>query len=171
MSTALPAVNSGAAPATVSKSPPLTMPLRPGAGRRADRHRPMPLASPETGLRRWFAYSGPPRAQGVAAGNGRACRSLFRRTADQPSQAPCRQSRVSVRSVVMPRKLFLSFSILVVAVAQAQEAQLQPTIEVTATRVAETVDASLADVSIVTRPDIDASHAPDLIELLRLQAG
>jgi len=35
----------------------------------------MPLASPETGLRRWFAYSEPPRAQGVAAGNGRACRS------------------------------------------------------------------------------------------------
>ena len=71
----------------------------------------------------------------------------------------------------MLRKVFFSFSIFVAAAAQAQEAQLQPTIEVTATRVAETVDASLADVSVITRPDIDASHAPDLIELLRLQAG
>jgi vitamin B12 transporter len=33
----------------------------------------------------------------------------------------------------------------------AQEAALQPTVEVTASRVAETVDASLADVSIITR--------------------
>ena len=71
----------------------------------------------------------------------------------------------------MLRKLFLPFSFLTAVLAQAQEAQLEPTIEVTATRVAETVDASLADVSVVTRPDIDASHAPDLIELLRLQAG
>jgi vitamin B12 transporter len=71
----------------------------------------------------------------------------------------------------MQHKLLLSFSIFTAGAAQAQEAQLQPTIEVTATRVAETVDASLADVSVITRPDIDASHAPDLIELLRLQAG
>ncbi len=53
----------------------------------------------------------------------------------------------------------------------AQEAAMQPTVEVTASRVAETVDASLADVSIITRKDIDASNAPDLIDLLRLQAG
>jgi len=71
----------------------------------------------------------------------------------------------------MLRKLFLLFSFLAVFSARAQEAQLQPTIEVTATRVAETVDSSLADVSVITRPDIDASHAQDLIELLRLQAG
>ena len=54
---------------------------------------------------------------------------------------------------------------------KAQEPAVQPTIEVTASRVAETVDASLADVSVITRADIDASVAPDLIELLRLQAG
>ena len=44
-------------------------------------------------------------------------------------------------------------------------------IEVTATRVAETVDASLADVSIITRRDIEASATNDLVALLRLQAG
>ncbi|HSE11537.1 MAG TPA: TonB-dependent receptor [Rudaea sp.] len=71
----------------------------------------------------------------------------------------------------MQHQLFLFFSTFIPFAAQAQEAQLQPTIEVTATRVAETVDASLADISVITRPDIDASHAPDLIELLRLQAG
>jgi len=71
----------------------------------------------------------------------------------------------------MLRKLSLPFSFLVVLSAHAQEAVVEPTIEVTATRVAETVDASLAAVSVITRPDIDASRAPDLIELLRLQAG
>jgi vitamin B12 transporter len=72
------------------------------------------------------------------------------------------------------KKSLLSFSIfsaLAGAAAQAQEAALQPTVEVTASRVAETVDASLADVSIITRADIDAAHAPDVLELLRLQAG
>jgi vitamin B12 transporter len=57
------------------------------------------------------------------------------------------------------------------AAAQAQDAVLQPTIEVTASRVAETVDATLADVSVITRKDIEASGAPDLIEVLRLQPG
>jgi len=67
--------------------------------------------------------------------------------------------------------VFLFPVVLVAASAQAQDAQVQPTIEVTATRVAETVDASLADVDVITRRDIDASNAPDLLELLRLQAG
>ena len=44
-------------------------------------------------------------------------------------------------------------------------------VEVTATRVAETVDATLADVSIITRRDIEASATSDLVALLRLQAG
>ena len=72
----------------------------------------------------------------------------------------------------------LQKSFLVIAIgiglatnAQAQDAAIQPTVEVTASRVAETVDASLADVSVITRADIDASAAPDLIDLLRLQAG
>jgi vitamin B12 transporter len=55
--------------------------------------------------------------------------------------------------------------------AQAQNAELQPTVEVTASRVTETFDATLADVSVITRKDIEASSAPDLIELLRLQPG
>jgi len=73
----------------------------------------------------------------------------------------------------MLQKSFLSFSILLALShgAGAAPAETQPTIEVTASRVAETADASLADVSVITRADIDASVAPDLLELLRLQAG
>jgi vitamin B12 transporter len=73
----------------------------------------------------------------------------------------------------MSQKSFLAFSISLALVAPlcAQETTMQPTIEVTATRVTETTDASLADVSIITRAEIDASHAPDLLEVLRLQAG
>ena len=47
----------------------------------------------------------------------------------------------------------------------------QPTVQVTASRVAETVDSTLADVSVITRKDIDASGARDVLDLLRLQAG
>jgi len=72
----------------------------------------------------------------------------------------------------MSKKLLLSLSLAsVVACAHAQDAVLQPTVEVTASRVAETVDASLADVSVITRADIEASNAPSLLEVLRMQAG
>ncbi|MBU6198729.1 MAG: TonB-dependent receptor [Xanthomonadaceae bacterium] len=73
----------------------------------------------------------------------------------------------------MSQQSILAFSILLALAggAQAQDAVTQPTIEVTASRVAETVDASLADVTVITRADIDASNAPDLLEVLRLQAG
>jgi vitamin B12 transporter len=72
----------------------------------------------------------------------------------------------------MLQKSLLSFSILfALQSAFAEDATVQPTIEVTASRVAETVDASLADVSVITRTDIQRSGAPDLFELLRLQAG
>ncbi|HJU07590.1 MAG TPA: TonB-dependent receptor [Rhodanobacteraceae bacterium] len=47
----------------------------------------------------------------------------------------------------------------------------EPAIQVTATRQAQTVDASLADVTVITRADIDASGAADLYDLLRTQAG
>ncbi|WP_062536542.1 TonB-dependent receptor domain-containing protein, partial [Mizugakiibacter sediminis] len=57
------------------------------------------------------------------------------------------------------------------AAAHAQTVADQPEIVVTASRVATTVDATLADVSVITRADIDASGAPDLYELLRMQAG
>ena len=58
--------------------------------------------------------------------------------------------------------------------AHAQDAQVptaEPTIEVTATRMAQTVDASLADVTVITRADIEASGATDLFDILRTQAG
>jgi vitamin B12 transporter len=72
----------------------------------------------------------------------------------------------------MYKKSLLAFSIFsAVACAHAQDAALQPTIEVTASRVADTADASLADVSVITRRQIDASHAADVLEVLRMQAG
>ncbi|MDR3387354.1 MAG: TonB-dependent receptor [Rudaea sp.] len=73
----------------------------------------------------------------------------------------------------MLQKSLLSFSIVLalIACAQAQDAAVQPTVQVTASRIAQTVDASLADVSVITRGDIDTSGAADLYDLLRLQAG
>ena len=47
----------------------------------------------------------------------------------------------------------------------------EPAVQVTATRQAQTVDASLADVTVITRADIDASGAADLYDLLRTQSG
>lgn len=47
----------------------------------------------------------------------------------------------------------------------------EPTVQVTATRQAQTVDTSLADVTVITRADIDTSGAADLYDLLRTQAG
>jgi vitamin B12 transporter len=44
-------------------------------------------------------------------------------------------------------------------------------IDITASRMAETSSASLADVSVISRYEIEQSGAPDLIDLLRLQAG
>ncbi|MBO9664313.1 TonB-dependent receptor [Dokdonella sp.] len=67
--------------------------------------------------------------------------------------------------------LFLALSGALCANARADDEQLQPTVQVTASRVAETVDSTLADVSVITREDIDASVARDAIDLLRLQAG
>ena len=67
----------------------------------------------------------------------------------------------------------LSVSLLALAAMQAfaDEAQVQPTVQVTASRVAETVDSTLADVSVITRNDIDASGARDVLDVLRLEAG
>ncbi|MFC4821952.1 TonB-dependent receptor domain-containing protein [Dokdonella ginsengisoli] len=67
--------------------------------------------------------------------------------------------------------LFIALSGALCANASADEEQLQPTVQVTASRVAETVDSALADVSVITREDIDASVARDAIDLLRLEAG
>lgn len=55
--------------------------------------------------------------------------------------------------------------------APGQSITEQPAIVVTATRQAQTVDAALADVTVITRADIEASGAPDLSDILRTQAG
>jgi vitamin B12 transporter len=59
--------------------------------------------------------------------------------------------------------------------AHAQDARqplaTEPVIEVTDTRMAQTVDASLANVTVITREDIEASGAADLYDVLRTQAG
>ncbi|MEO5623458.1 MAG: TonB-dependent receptor [Dokdonella sp.] len=57
------------------------------------------------------------------------------------------------------------------ATAHADETALQPTVQVTASRISETVDSTLADVSVITRQDIDVSGSRDVIDLLRLEAG
>jgi vitamin B12 transporter len=73
----------------------------------------------------------------------------------------------------MFRYSFLSLSIFAACIgsAFADEASLQPEIVVTATRFAQTVDDTLADVSVITREDIDVSATRDISDLLRLQAG
>jgi vitamin B12 transporter len=73
----------------------------------------------------------------------------------------------------MLRQLFVSvLSLAAITAARADdEVQTQPTVQVTASRVPETVDSTLADVSVITREDIDASGTHDVLDLLRLQAG
>ena len=63
--------------------------------------------------------------------------------------------------------LILSLS-LIPSLHAAEQAD---TVIVTATRTAQTVDETLASVSVITREDIEASQAQDVIDLLRLQAG
>ena len=175
-------LNSGAAPATVSKLCPLSKPLRRKRGKANGSACHQRIAcKPGDRPASWSACAlcacgRQPRRCGGQRSGLRA--GLLRRAADRNLHTSCHQSRVSVRRFTMWHKSLLSFSVFsclifiaVGACARADEAQVQPTIEVTASRVAETVDASLADVSIITRQDIDASDAPDLIDLLRLQAG
>ncbi len=54
---------------------------------------------------------------------------------------------------------------------QSKPIPVQPVVIVTAARIAQTVPTSLADVSVITRSQIDASGTPDLINLLRREAG
>jgi vitamin B12 transporter len=66
--------------------------------------------------------------------------------------------------------VFIStFNLLVLpALSSAQDAVTQPTIEVTASRVPELTQTTLASVSVITRADIEKSNARDLLEVLRL---
>ena len=53
----------------------------------------------------------------------------------------------------------------------AQSAYEGDPVQVTATRSQQSVNDSLASVSVITRGDIERAQAPDLLELLRLEAG
>ncbi len=69
---------------------------------------------------------------------------------------------------------FLAIALAFTAQAQSTDMQHvseQPKVVVTANGVTQTVDTALADVSVIDRADIEASGAPDVYELLKLQAG
>lgn len=53
----------------------------------------------------------------------------------------------------------------------ADEPILQPEVMVTASRFEQGLDATLADVSVITRADIEKSATRDISDLLRLEAG
>jgi vitamin B12 transporter len=55
--------------------------------------------------------------------------------------------------------------------AAAQTAYQGDPVQVTATRAEQSVDDALAAVSVISRDEIERSQAPDLLELLRLEAG
>jgi len=55
--------------------------------------------------------------------------------------------------------------------APAQDAATLDTVQVTANRIELPLDEALASVTVITRADIEASQAPDLIDLLSRQAG
>jgi vitamin B12 transporter len=55
--------------------------------------------------------------------------------------------------------------------ALAAEPVRQPAVTVTATRYALNVDEALTDVTVISRAEIEASQAPDLIDLLARQTG
>lgn len=109
---------------------------------------------------------------GVAAGNGRAFVGVSPCALVYPLQHLV-SAGVHSEIFIMCRYSFLSLSILAAfsGTAFADEATVQPEIVVTATRVAQTVDETLADVSIITRQDIETSATRDISDLLRLQAG
>ena len=53
----------------------------------------------------------------------------------------------------------------------ADEPILQPEVMVTASRFEQGLDATLADVSVITRADIEKSATRDISDLVRLEAG
>jgi vitamin B12 transporter len=72
----------------------------------------------------------------------------------------------------MRRFCLVSLAFLAPAAPLAAEPlDLQPEVTVTASRVVQTIDSTLADVSVITREDIDASAARDVLDILRMQAG
>ncbi len=72
---------------------------------------------------------------------------------------------------MQPNILFLACACALAASAVAAENSTLDTTTVTASRSVDTVDASLATVSVIDRADIERSQAQNLLDLLRLQAG
>lgn len=105
------------------------------------------------------------RAAGGHEAPAAFCRS---RSSDAWSRGCAMEDPIVLRSTLL---VSVSAAALLAAVARADEAELQPAVQVTASRVVETVDDTLADVSVITRTDIDASAARDVADLLRLEAG
>ncbi len=73
--------------------------------------------------------------------------------------------------MLRPSLLSLGALVALATSVRADDATLQPDVVVTASRVPQPVETTLADVSVITRADIDASAAHDIGDLLRLQAG
>lgn len=67
--------------------------------------------------------------------------------------------------------LFFTTAAVLCGTASALANQEQEPIIVTAARVAQTVDESLASVTVITRADLERTQAQDLLDVLRLQAG
>ncbi|MFY2763639.1 TonB-dependent receptor domain-containing protein [Arenimonas sp. MALMAid1274] len=67
--------------------------------------------------------------------------------------------------------LCAAISLCLVPVARAQDAPTLDSVQVTATRIEKPLDEALASVTVIDRADIEASQAPDLIDLLGRQAG
>jgi vitamin B12 transporter len=68
-------------------------------------------------------------------------------------------------------KYKLSAVLLVAACAQAFAAEPLPDVVVTATRTAQSADATLASVTVITREDIERRQAQSLADVLRGTAG
>ncbi|MEO7917017.1 MAG: TonB-dependent receptor plug domain-containing protein, partial [Dokdonella sp.] len=68
-----------------------------------------------------------------------------------------------------PLSLAIAASLALPAVAS--ELPRQPDVVVTASRIEQTIDSTLADISVIDRNVIDASAARDVSDLLRLEAG
>src|SRR5690606_1654233 len=106
----------------------------------------------------------------VAAGNERA-QAAAASCARSPSSRGWSRGCAKENPMLRVSLLAVAVSAARCANASAADEQWQPTVQVTASRVEGTVGAALADVSVITREEIEASGAPDVLELLRLQSG
>jgi vitamin B12 transporter len=76
-----------------------------------------------------------------------------------------------LHSVIKHSALCAAITLCLSPAALAQDAATLDTVQVTANRIERPLDEALASVTVITRADIEASQAPDLIDLLGRQAG